>query len=67
MSHVEENCESGIKSLLDTSAGPWQANEVDFADELYKIALQCLEVEKDKRPDMVHITTTLNNLIEKPL
>ncbi|KAL3269651.1 hypothetical protein HHI36_008714 [Cryptolaemus montrouzieri] len=64
VTHVEENCEETIQPLLDITVGTWISNDLNFGEELYSIANQCL-MEKKKRPVMARVTDMLNDLICK--
>ncbi|XP_044754822.1 probable LRR receptor-like serine/threonine-protein kinase At2g28960 [Coccinella septempunctata] len=64
ITHVEENCENSIAPLLDTSIGSWSVNGINFGEELYSVAVQCIE-EKKKRPVMVDVTETLMTIVSK--
>ncbi|KAJ8948602.1 hypothetical protein NQ318_007606 [Aromia moschata] len=46
VTHIEDTCDSDITPLLDKEPGSWQEFDINFADELYKIALKCLEEKK---------------------
>lgn len=60
-----EICENNdIKPHLDQCAGDWSANGVQFGQLLYDIAVQCLE-EKKRRPTMVAVCSSLENILSK--
>lgn len=62
VTHIDENCENGnISPVLDKTAGSWYHNGQSYADEIFSIALKCLE-EKKKRPNMVEVTDMLVKL-----
>lgn len=67
VTHVEEVCDDNITPLVDTKAGSWVAKEINFAEELYKISIKCLEQNKKRRPTMVEVTEKLSDLIKKCL
>ncbi|CAH0554860.1 unnamed protein product [Brassicogethes aeneus] len=66
--YVEEEFDKGAEKcagkLLDKTAGSWSVNNFSFAEDLFKIALKCLE-DKKKRPSMVEVTESLSDLLEK--
>lgn len=65
MTHIEHVCENDeIYDLLDTEAGKWVVNNVNFGREIFNISLKCLE-EKKKRPNMVEVTSCLDELSKK--
>ncbi|XP_018565585.1 probable LRR receptor-like serine/threonine-protein kinase At2g23950 [Anoplophora glabripennis] len=65
VTHIEDKCENDdIIPLLDHGTGSWQEGGINFADELFKISLKCLE-EKKKRPNMVEVTGILEDLLNK--
>lgn len=65
MTHVDDICENNdIMPLLDQGTGSWQEGGTNFARELFKISLKCLEEEK-KRPSMVEVATLLEELLSK--
>lgn len=56
---MENYQEDSITPLLDTEAGDWSSEGINYSREMYEIALKCLE-EKRKRPNMVQIRDMLN-------
>ncbi|KAF2880644.1 hypothetical protein ILUMI_25538 [Ignelater luminosus] len=66
VTHVEEVCEDdSIAPLIDLKAGSWVAQNINFGEELYKIAVRCLEQNRKKRPTMVEVMEELAELIKK--
>lgn len=61
ITHVEELCEDSISPLLDKSVGSWSINNIDFGEQIFAIANQCLE-EKKKRPLMVEVNAKLTEI-----
>ncbi|KAK9889832.1 hypothetical protein WA026_007199 [Henosepilachna vigintioctopunctata] len=64
VTHIQEQCEDSVKTVLDTSVGTWVKNDSNFADEIFSLALQCLE-EKKNRPIMVSVTKMLADIFAK--
>lgn len=63
VTHIEEVCENDIKPLLDMNAGNWVIDNIHFGDEIYNIAIQCLE-EKKRRLLMTEVVSELAKLME---
>ncbi|XP_041348348.1 interleukin-1 receptor-associated kinase 4-like [Gigantopelta aegis] len=57
-SHIDENCDE-IMDMVDQTAAPWNKQNIDT---LYRIARNCLEHKKKKRPLVEHILPELEEL-----
>lgn len=64
VTYVEDHCENSIEPILDRNVGSWEENGINFAEELYNIALKCLEDER-KRLFMTEVANFLENLQNK--
>lgn len=58
---MDEHIDPGksVEPVLDKKAGQW---DINIANKLYNLALQCLE-EKKKRPETADVHATLQELI----
>ncbi|KAF2880646.1 hypothetical protein ILUMI_25540 [Ignelater luminosus] len=66
VTHVEEICEEdSIAPLIDLKAGSWFAKHINFAEELYRIAVKCLETKRRKQPTVVEIMAKLIELVSE--
>jgi interleukin-1 receptor-associated kinase 4 len=66
VTHIQDNCQEEIKPLLDTSAGSWTANDINFGQELFEIALECLK-EKKERPTITTVSSLLGEVVQRSL
>ncbi|XP_044267145.1 putative receptor-like protein kinase At1g72540 [Tribolium madens] len=66
VTHIQENCQNGIKPLLDIAVGSWLANNINFGEKLFEIAMDCLK-DKKERPTMTTICGILGDLVHKSL
>lgn len=72
MTHVEAMCEEvgSINILLDKRAGDWgrsciigHQEESSLADSLYSLALNCIEDNKRRRPNMTTVVEGLEEIV----
>lgn len=72
MTHVEAMCEETgrINILLDKRAGDWgrscisgHPEESSLADSLYSVALNCIEDNKRRRPNMTAVVQRLEEIV----
>jgi hypothetical protein len=63
VTHVEAMCEEtgSIEALLDQRAGDWGQSHV--AASLYSVALNCIEDNKRKRPNMTTVLQRLEEIV----
>jgi hypothetical protein len=66
VTHIQDNCQEEIKPLLDNSAGSWTANDINFGQELFEIALECLK-EKKERPTITTVSSLLGEVVQRSL
>ncbi|KAL1491538.1 hypothetical protein ABEB36_012120 [Hypothenemus hampei] len=59
-----QDYEDNIDTILDKTVGNWHENDKNFAEELYKLALKCLE-DRPLRPVMTEVMKILESLFEK--